>query len=49
MTIDVNWNYADFASSSFNRSLIRTRGLFMGEEFKAKGAHVALGPMLNLA
>ncbi|KAK7681535.1 hypothetical protein QCA50_015267 [Cerrena zonata] len=36
-------------AATFNRSLIRTRGLFMGEEFKAKGAQVALGPMMNLA
>lgn len=36
------------SSISFNRSLIRTRGLFMGEEHKGKGVHIALGPMMNL-
>ncbi|KAI0080033.1 beta-glucosidase [Panus rudis PR-1116 ss-1] len=35
-------------AATFNRSLIRTRGEFMGAEFKAKGVHVALGPMMNL-
>ena len=33
---------------SFNRTLMRTRGLNIGEEFKGKGAHVALGPLMNL-
>ncbi|KAF9553682.1 glycoside hydrolase family 3 protein [Agrocybe pediades] len=36
-------------ASSFNRKLIRRRGLYMGREFKGKGVHVALGPMMNLA
>ncbi|KAF9468334.1 glycoside hydrolase family 3 protein [Collybia nuda] len=36
-------------AATFNRSLIRTRGLFMGEEHKGKGVNVALGPMMNLA
>ncbi|KAE9403455.1 family 3 glycoside hydrolase [Gymnopus androsaceus JB14] len=35
-------------ASTFNRSLIRTRGLFMGTEFKGKGVNVALGPMMNM-
>ncbi|KAF5341514.1 hypothetical protein D9758_012584 [Tetrapyrgos nigripes] len=34
--------------ATFNRSLIRTRGLFMGSEFKAKGTNIALGPMMNM-
>jgi Glycosyl hydrolase family 3 N terminal domain len=32
----------------FNRQLIRTRGLFMGQEHKGKGVNVALGPMMNM-
>jgi beta-glucosidase-like glycosyl hydrolase len=35
-------------ASTFNRTLIRTRGLFMGTEFKGKGVNVALGPMMNM-
>lgn len=43
---------ADYASvfpagvstaASFDRALMHERGLFMGAEFKAKGANVALG------
>jgi beta-glucosidase-like glycosyl hydrolase len=33
---------------SFNRRLIRQRGLFMGFEHRAKGVNVVLGPMMNL-
>ncbi|RDW83373.1 putative beta-glucosidase G [Coleophoma crateriformis] len=33
------------AAASFDRALIKERGVLMGEEFKAKGAHVALGPV----
>jgi beta-glucosidase-like glycosyl hydrolase len=33
---------------SFNRKLIRLRGLYMGFEHRAKGVNVALGPMMNL-
>ncbi|KIY64851.1 glycoside hydrolase family 3 protein [Cylindrobasidium torrendii FP15055 ss-10] len=36
------------AAASFNRRLIRERGLLLGEEYKAKGIHIALGPMMNL-
>ncbi|OCH90099.1 hypothetical protein OBBRIDRAFT_627233 [Obba rivulosa] len=36
------------AASTFNRSLIRTRGIFMGQEFKGKGVNLALGPMMNM-
>jgi beta-glucosidase-like glycosyl hydrolase len=33
---------------SFNRSLIRLRGLSMGQEHVGKGVNVALGPMMNM-
>lgn len=33
------------AAASFDRALIYERGALMGNEFKAKGAHVALGPV----
>ncbi|KAG6868143.1 hypothetical protein C0993_007217 [Termitomyces sp. T159_Od127] len=36
-------------AATFNRSLIRLRGLFMGLEHVGKGVNVALGPMMNLA
>ncbi|KAG9120470.1 hypothetical protein FRC07_004026 [Ceratobasidium sp. 392] len=32
----------------WDRDLIRQRGEAMGREFKGKGIHVALGPMMNL-
>ncbi|KAL0950918.1 hypothetical protein HGRIS_007675 [Hohenbuehelia grisea] len=35
-------------ASTFNRDLIRQRGAAMGAEFRGKGVHVALGPMMNL-
>ncbi|KAH7912075.1 family 3 glycoside hydrolase [Hygrophoropsis aurantiaca] len=35
-------------ASTWNRALMRTRGLYMGQEFKGKGANVALGPMMNM-
>ncbi|KAK7693727.1 hypothetical protein QCA50_003299 [Cerrena zonata] len=35
-------------AATFNRTLMRTRGLFMGEEHKGKGVNIALGPMMNL-
>ena len=47
--------YAVFLSQSqgllkarcrFNRTLMRQRGEAMGAEFKGKGVHVALGPMM---
>ncbi|GLB44240.1 putative glycoside hydrolase family 3 protein [Lyophyllum shimeji] len=37
------------AAATFNRSLIRLRGLYMGLEHVGKGVNVALGPMMNLA
>lgn len=33
---------------SFNRRLIRARGVAMGQEHKAKGVNIALGPMMNM-
>ncbi|KAF8809832.1 glycoside hydrolase family 3 protein [Phlegmacium glaucopus] len=36
------------AAASFNRGLIRSRGLFMGQEHRGKGVNVALGPMMNM-
>ncbi|KII90196.1 glycoside hydrolase family 3 protein [Plicaturopsis crispa FD-325 SS-3] len=36
------------AASTFNRGLIRARGLAMGQEHHDKGVHVALGPMMNM-
>jgi beta-glucosidase-like glycosyl hydrolase len=37
------------AAATWNRSLIRARGEAIGTQFKAKGVHVALGPMMNIA
>ncbi|KAL0950917.1 hypothetical protein HGRIS_007674 [Hohenbuehelia grisea] len=36
------------AAATFNRTLIRQRGVALGAEFKGKGIHVGLGPMMNL-
>ncbi|KAG8715739.1 hypothetical protein FRC09_016349 [Ceratobasidium sp. 395] len=36
------------AAATWDRDLIRRRGEAMGREFKGKGVHVALGPMMNL-
>ena len=33
-------------ASTWNRTLLRQRGQAMGAEFKGKGVHVALGPMM---
>jgi beta-glucosidase len=35
--------------ATFNRTLMRSRGAALGAEFRGKGVHVALGPMMNLA
>ncbi|OSD03878.1 glycoside hydrolase family 3 protein [Trametes coccinea BRFM310] len=35
-------------ASTWRRDLFRARGLAMGREFKGKGVHVALGPMMNM-
>ncbi|KAJ7607968.1 beta-glucosidase [Roridomyces roridus] len=53
----VGVRYADLVSAfpaeinvaaTFNRTLMNQRGAAMGTEFKGKGVHVALGPMMNL-
>ncbi|KAE9407346.1 glycoside hydrolase family 3 protein [Gymnopus androsaceus JB14] len=36
------------SASTWNRELMRRRGLFMGREHVAKGVNIALGPMMNL-
>lgn len=36
------------AAASFDRVAIRKRGEYMGQEFRAKGAHVQLGPSMNM-
>ncbi|KZT24974.1 glycoside hydrolase family 3 protein [Neolentinus lepideus HHB14362 ss-1] len=35
-------------AATWNRALIRLRGIYMGQEFVGKGVHVQLGPMMNL-
>lgn len=48
---------ADFATvfsagiqvaSTWNRALMRARGLALGQEFKGKGVNIALAPMMNM-
>ncbi|KAJ7491335.1 beta-glucosidase [Mycena galericulata] len=36
------------AAATFNRTLMNQRGAAIGAEFKGKGVHVGLGPMMNL-
>jgi hypothetical protein len=36
------------AAASFNRRLIRLRGIYMGREHVGKGVNIALGPMINM-
>ncbi|CAE6526553.1 unnamed protein product [Rhizoctonia solani] len=36
------------AGATWDRDMIKRRGEAMGREFKGKGVHVALGPMMNL-
>ncbi|PPQ70745.1 hypothetical protein CVT24_000856, partial [Panaeolus cyanescens] len=36
------------AAATFNRTLIRQRGVALGEEFRGKGVHVTLGPAMNI-
>jgi len=36
-------------ASTWNRSLMYERAAALGAEFRGKGAHVALGPMMNIA
>lgn len=35
-------------AATFNKALMRQRGTAIGEEFRAKGAHVFLGPALDV-
>ncbi|KAI1795339.1 glycoside hydrolase superfamily [Ganoderma leucocontextum] len=35
-------------AATWNRTMIRARGLALGQEFKGKGVHVGLGPMMNM-
>ncbi|KAL1762485.1 glycoside hydrolase family 3 protein [Schizophyllum commune] len=35
-------------AATFNRTLIRARGVALGEEFRGKGIHVYLGPDMNI-
>lgn len=35
-------------AATFNRTLMRQRGAAIGQEFRGKGVHVALGPMANI-
>ncbi|KAG2356919.1 glycoside hydrolase family 3 protein [Suillus spraguei] len=35
-------------ASTWNRALMRARGLALGQEFKGKGVNIALGPMMNI-
>lgn len=37
------------AASTWDRDILYERGLLMGREFKAKGAHVALSYVLSLS
>ncbi|THH07422.1 hypothetical protein EW145_g3390 [Phellinidium pouzarii] len=36
------------AAATFNRDLMNQRGVAMAQEFKGKGVHIALGPMMNI-
>ncbi|CAA7264064.1 unnamed protein product [Cyclocybe aegerita] len=36
------------AAASFNRHLMRRRGLYIGREHVGKGVNIALGPMMNM-
>lgn len=40
--------YLTMVICSWNRELMRARGLAMGREHRAKGVNVALGPMMNM-
>ncbi|CEG66924.1 hypothetical protein RMATCC62417_03418 [Rhizopus microsporus] len=35
------------AAASFDRTAIRDRGVYMGQEFRGKGIHIQLGPAMN--
>lgn len=34
-------------AASWDKGLMYTRGLFIGDEFKGKGSHIALGPVVG--
>ncbi|KAF9056377.1 glycoside hydrolase family 3 protein [Panaeolus papilionaceus] len=36
------------AAATWNRTLIRQRGVALGEEFRGKGVHITLGPAMNI-
>lgn len=36
------------AAASWNRALIRQRGIAMGQEHRGKGVNIQLGPMMNM-
>ncbi|KAI8047031.1 glycoside hydrolase superfamily [Gilbertella persicaria] len=36
------------AAASFDKNAIYERGRYMGQEFRGKGAHIQLGPVMNL-
>ncbi|KAG8806565.1 hypothetical protein FRC19_007199, partial [Serendipita sp. 401] len=36
-------------AATFDREMMRLRGVAMGKEFRGKGVHIALGPMMNMA
>ncbi|KAG8770147.1 hypothetical protein FRC12_004481 [Ceratobasidium sp. 428] len=36
------------AAATWDRDLIRARGVALGQEFRGKGVNIALGPMMNL-
>jgi beta-glucosidase len=36
------------SASTFDRDLMLQRGQYMGNEFRAKGVHIQLGPGMNL-
>lgn len=36
------------AASSFDKKLIRERGIYMGKEFRGKGIHMQLGPSVDI-
>ncbi|KAJ7207949.1 glycoside hydrolase family 3 protein [Mycena pura] len=57
LCLEAGIRFADFVTAfptgintaaTFNRKLIRRRGLFMGREHIGKGVNVALGPMMNI-
>ncbi|KAI9096663.1 glycoside hydrolase superfamily [Phlyctochytrium arcticum] len=37
------------AAATFDKRIMEERGIFLGEEFRNKGIHIALGPAMNMA